>query len=420
MKKRLLNKTLRTYLIASILVLTISAPAFFYLTRYIQIEEAEEMLYLRKHEFEKIYIHQLTSSKIAEWNRWNFDTKIERQSIEKTVISDDYFKNTMDGDMEPYKVLKTPVIIEGEKYTFLTRISMLDSEDTLYNVMLIYLTVILLLLVIMYLITKYYSKRLWKPFQELLEQLESFDLSKPGVINYPKTEIDEFARMNTVIGRLIDRNLSVFNAQKEFVENAAHELQTPLAIMRAKLDNLAQGDLTQNDAASIEALNHSLERLTHLNRNILLLSRMEHDYYSSEENVSVNDMLQHQFEFLAEQLAYSNIQLTLNFKEVNYLKANKSLLEICLSNLLTNAIKHNNKSGTVSVIVDSNSVRIANTGNPEALDATKLYNRFSKNSHNKGSGTGLGLSIVSRIVEINNWRIHYVFENYLHTFIINF
>jgi two-component system sensor histidine kinase ArlS len=417
MTQKLLNKTLRVYILFSILVLVVTAPLFFFLTHYVQQEEADEMLMLRKHEFEKFNLSALKKTDIERWNLWNRDTRLEPLDTQMHAdqFSNAYYPNIMDGDQEPYRVLRSKVEIEETPYLFVARINLLELEETIYSMGLFYLIIVLLLLSGLYVLTRKYSAWLWKPFMRTLEQLEAYDLRSPGKVDFPATNIDEFQRMNSVLEKLIQRNQAVYTTQKEFVENAAHELQTPLAVMRAKLDNFMQEDLSSRDAKALAALNDALERLTQLNKNMLLLSRIEYDAYVSREKVSVNALVSRQMDFLSEQL--TGIQLELLLKETVELQANTSLLEICLSNLLVNAIRHNRENGIMQVIVENASVKIINTGSATALDKEQMFTRFSKRDPGQ-QGTGLGLAIVKRIVELNHWQIIYTFENNLHIFIL--
>ncbi len=419
MTQKLLNKTLRIYIVFSVIVLVITAPLFFILTQYVQLVEADEILLLRKLEFEKYNLKTLKTIDLEKWNLWNRDTRIEMKDFatRDNQFSNEFYPNIMDGDEEPYRILRSPIIIEGHPYLLFQRINMIGSEDTMYSLLALFVTILLLMLVSLFIITGKYSNRLWQPFQETLQQLEAYDIGNPSSINYPDTNIDEFRRMNSVIERLISRNLSVYNTQKEFVENAAHELQTPLAVMRSKLDNLMQEDLSLKEAKTIDALNYSIERLTQLNKNMLLLSRIEYDIYSGQENILLNDVLTRQMDFLSEQL--TDVKTELLLIEPLTVNANKSLLEICLSNLLVNAIRHNVKDGYMKVIIENGSIKIINTGKAESLDNGQLFSRFSKQDNSK-SGTGLGLAIVKRIVELNHWQIDYKFENNLHIFILKF
>lgn len=418
---KLLDRTQRIYALFSAVTLLVTAPLFFFLTRHVQLEEAEEMLMLRKYEFEKIDSRFLHEKDLLQWNTWNRDTRIEAATpgLASNTFANEEFPNIMDGDMEPYRVLRAPIVLDHKTYTFFSRISLLESEETLYILLLFYSGVLLCLFAGLYIITRKLSNRLWRPFHDLLNQLEEYDISRPGSIQYSPSRTDEFNRMNAVVEKLISRNVSAYKNQKEFIENAAHELQTPLAVMRSKLDNLMQEELSSKDASAIHALNLSLDRLTKLNRNMLLLSRMEYDAFHETRDVYVNEVLSAQLDFLSSQLELMNITLETSLEGETCLKVNPDLLEICISNLLSNAIRHNRENGHIHILLDKHHLSVSNTGMNGALDRDKLFGRFSGQGRGD-KGNGLGLAIVKRISELNHWTIAYTFDEGMHTFILSF
>lgn len=422
MRQKLLHKTLRVYTIFSLAVLVITAPVFYYFAENVQHEEAEEALLLREHEFEKFQLPTFKEEDIPKWNEWNRDIKIETadSTITATQFLSGQYPNIMDGDLEPYRTLKTPIVIEGKPYTLFVKVNLLETEDMIFSLLMLYIVIIVLLLAGLFIITKRLSTRLWQPFTSLLEQLEHFEISKPADIAYTKSNIDEFQRLNTVIEKLIARNIIIFNSQKEFLENAAHELQTPLAVMQAKLDNLIQTDtLTLEIAEELEGLNNSLSRLGRINKNLLLLSRIHTDTYPQKQIVVVNGILDNQLTFLKEQYEPKDIEVVTNTTEQLSIKANTVLLEVCIGNLLMNAIKHNMQGGRIKVTIHDRALSISNTAEHGKLPGQNLFKRFAKIDP-ESQGAGLGLAIVKKIADLNQWQLAYSFEDNQHIFSITF
>lgn len=422
MRQKLLHKTLQVYTLFSLAVLIITAPVFYWFAERVQRQEAEEALLLREHEFEKFQLPTFTQANIARWNDWNRDIKIEQADValKSTAITSGKYPNIMDGDLEPYQTLRAPIQIEGNPYTLFIKVNLLETEDMVYSLLMLYIVIIVLLLLGLFVIANWLSSRLWKPFTGLLNQLEHFEINKPVAIQYQQSRIDEFERLNTVIEKLITRNIEIYNGQKEFLENAAHELQTPLAVMQAKLDNLVQSEsLTPELAAELETLNYSLSRLGRINKNLLLLSRIGKDNYLEKETVNLSQLVQHQLSFLAEQYAAGQILVKTDIAPDIAITANPVLLEICTGNLLMNALKHNVDGGQISVSLHGKTLSIANTAIGDELQAQNLFKRFAKINPG-GQGTGLGLAIVKKVADLNQWQLAYVFQNNQHIFSISF
>ncbi len=422
MRRRLLNKTLRVYILFSFLILLISAPMFYFLTERLYLEDADETLILRKNEFIKYSIPAMKASDISIWNKVNRDVKIEESSyaLYKDSI---FYKSYMDSllnENETYRVLMSPVTIDGKVYHLKSRINLVESEDLIKSIAILFFTILALLLTGLFFITKRLSNRLWQPFYATLKQIEHFDIDKSIAPDLLETDIEEFYRLNVSINSLIERNTTIYKSQKEFIENAAHELQTPLAVFQAKLETLMQHpDLTPDQADILLKLAESASRLNRLNKNLLLLSKIDNSHYSEKEKVSLKNIIEKQQEFFMEQADEKKLTITIDVKEDVIIKSNAVLAEILVSNLFLNAIRHNVPDGSVNVLLTQNTLIISNTGSKNQIPAEKLFLRFSKPNHSV-KGSGLGLAIVKKVADLNKWEISYAFNDNLHGFTVKF
>ncbi|MBL0132708.1 MAG: HAMP domain-containing histidine kinase [Chitinophagaceae bacterium] len=421
MNKKLLNKTLKTYLIYSVLILIISAPLFYYATKRLYTKEADDTLLLHKKEFLKYTASTLQYTDIPLWNRFNRNAKIDsvKQTTKDTLFFSSYY-DTLDAEIEPYRELNFPISIQGKPYTYSERINLVETEDLLKNIAILFFAIISILLFGLFFITKKLSLNLWKPFYKTLHQIESFEIDKTKQPDFAETDIEEFNRLNTSIKKLIEKNTIIYKSQKEFIENAAHELQTPLAVFQAKIDTLIQrSDVTQEQSEILDSLNENVSRLNRLNKNLLLLSKMENDSYSDKQTISLTNYIQKNLDFFTEQAKAKSLIIKMELQKDFEIKSNPVLAEVLISNLFLNAIKHNIEGGQIIIAIKENKLVFSNSGQPSPLNTDKLFKRFSKSNPSE-QGTGLGLSIVKKIADINNWTVAYNYENNLHSFSILF
>lgn len=422
MSKKLLNKTVNVYLIFSIVVMLISAPVFYYFSEKLYIDDADEALVLAKKEFIQYSIPHLKINEIPIWNKTNRDSKIQELNprlAKDTIFYKTYF-DKVNHENEPYRVIMGTVRIENKSFTYFSRINLVESEDLIKSIVWLFTIIAFLLLAGLFLISRRLSFKLWKPFYDTLDKIEQFEIDKNIRPNFLQTDIEEFNRLNNAIHKLIDKNTLIYKNQREFVENAAHELQTPLAIFKAKLDTIIQrSDVTEGQFEILENLNEASERLNKLNKNLLLLSKLETQQFASIETVFVNQLIKKQIPFFTEQALARNIEITLEEKEKVLINANPVLMEIVINNLFLNAIKHNIQNGTITIVVTKNTISFSNSGENHPLDETKLFHRFFKNK-TASSGNGLGLSIIKKITKQYNWKISYQFQNNNHFFILKF
>lgn len=421
MTEKLLHKTTRTYLIFSVLILIVSAPLFYYFSEKLYIDEADEALLLRKNEFLKYSIFQLKETDIPVWNKFNRDIKIKDvKEQKKDTFFYTYYYDTLSVENEPYRELNAQVLIQGKPYTYSARINLVETEDLIESIAILFFIIILLLLVGLFIINKKISHSLWKPFYKTLQRIEAFEIDKSNEPKFDDTNIEEFNRLNKSIEKLLTKNTSIYNNQREFIENAAHELQTPLAVFQAKIDTIIQSsDFTNEQYKMLSSLNDGVSRLNRLNKNLLLLSKMENDSYGDKQIIILNDVIGKQFDFFMEQAKAKNLTIKTVLNETVALQSNPVLAEILISNLFLNAIKHNITDGQIVITLSNNALIFTNAGQKTPLVTDKLFNRFSKSNPSE-QGNGLGLAIIKKIADLNNWTISYKFINNLHFFSITF
>jgi signal transduction histidine kinase len=264
-------------------------------------------------------------------------------------------------------------------------------------------------------ITRSYSRKIWLPFYETLKTLRSFDLKNNKSINLAEARIDEFKELNNSIAELTQNSVDAYRSQKEFTENASHELQTPVAVLKSKIDLLLQDpSLTSEQADAISHLLQPLSRLSHINRNLLLFAKIENYSYVDEEDIDINGLLVVLIDQIRE---YTAIEIEFYSTKDLRVRANRTLVEIMLNNLLVNAVRYGNNK-KVSADLRDNRLIISNTGET-SLDTGKLFKRYI-NASPDSPGSGLGLAIVAEICEKNLWTYAYEFKDREHKFSIVF
>ena len=207
--------------------------------------------------------------------------------------------------------------------------------------------------------------------------------------------------------------------QKEFIENASHELQTPIAIFQSKLDDLMQRPgLTKKEAETIQELESTSKRMARLNKNLLLLSKIDNYQYADVEQVDLAELINNHVAVLKPMARLEHIAMILELENL-FLEANFTLIEILITNLLHNAIRYSLKNEQVHITLKTRTLTITNTGNKLKMDAGKMMERFKKESTDPAS-SGLGLAIVKKICERYHYQISYSYENNLHTFRVIF
>jgi len=418
---KLLNRSIRSYLVYSCIIVLISVPVIYFVIQQIVYEEVDEGLVAQKEEIVQNFKKLSGNTTLPEANALGIElipssTVVERDSFYNVVSFDRISREQL-----PYRVIQGGAVIANRPYILRLKHSLVDNEDLIQSIVIV-MTVLLLLIVAGFLmINRIISKKIWKPFYNTMNKLNHFELERNEIPGFDNTPIEEFTDLNNSITTLIQRNRSVFQSQKEFTENAAHEMQTPLAILQGKLELLMQtSPLNAEQAGLISGLADASQRMNRLNRSLLLLAKIENNQFLEKERIpldaTINKMVD-QFAFLSEE---KNISVQHHPSAGITLDANRSLIEILISNLITNAIRHAPPGGSI-VIGQENSDRliIKNTAKNGALDDSLIFHRF-RNESSDNNSTGLGLAIADKICSLYNFHLHYSFADNMHLFSVKF
>ena len=421
--KRLLNRTLLYYTIFATIILLLSTPFLYWMMEKLYTDDVDEAIMLRKKEFETNNQQSLTIADIAVWNKFNRDIRILPDTVvsyPKDTIIQQIILDALVPEWEPYRVLYTDEMIENQRYVLMIQLNMVESDDLIRTILKLYIGLLFVLLLVISLVTAFISNLLWKPFYDTLEKVKQFNIEQQRQPQFIASKIREFEELNSSVQKLIQSNLQSYASQKTFTQNAAHELQTPLAIFNSKLDLLLQDkSLTEPQSKILESLYTAASRLSRINKNLLLLAKIENNQFAEVTTFTLNSLVIEVLPYFTEQAEQKSLTIEqINLNEI-VLQANQGLAEIMVNNLLLNAIRHNIDQGDIEISLKDQQLVISNTGLPQALEDKNLFKRFGKNSAEAHS-SGLGLAIVKEICDRYGWQVHYQFIENRHFFSISF
>ena len=321
----------------------------------------------------------------------------------------------------PFALLSSQFEWNRDKYIVSAYVSSTEISHLTIKVFITETVILLLLLLSIVLLNKRNSQILWKPFFDTLTRVKEFDVTRNESINLPnETNTKEFKELNKAFGDLIEKvNIAYYN-QKQFVDNASHEMQTPLAIIRSKLELLInQPGLTESTAAQLGDITEANDKLSQMNRTLLLLAKIENNQFLNTESINFSNLLHKEVSLLKKHYDDDFPELIASITDDVTLVANLSLLEILIHNLVINAVEHNIQGGSISINLSNSLLIIENTGLPLSQPAQTLFERFKKGSH-KSRTTGLGLALVKQICVLYNYNVMYTYANGLHKIEVNF
>ena len=301
----------------------------------------------------------------------------------------------LEDEDEPVRVMCTAFRMpDGQYYELKLMISILERDD-MVEAMLWYLGALFLLFLICTSIgIQLVLKGVFRPLHRLLDWLHCIQPGKevPPLDN--PTKIREFRQLSDAALDMGNRSYKAYEEQKQFIENASHELQTPLAIVRGKVELLAESEgMTEQQMEQLDEIYATLGRAVKLNKSLLLLSRIENGQYTEMEDVSVDEILDELLPDLMDIYEHKQVRLIRKREEQPFIiRCNHSLAQILVSNLVKNSLLHNREGGELQVLTTPTSLVIKNTGDVP-LDGEKLFRRFYHGMDGKKDSTGLGLAL---------------------------
>jgi len=418
-------------LATTIVVLLITGIIYYQAISWILTRQKDKDLNVEEQEvFEYVALnHHLPQTFESNDQQITF-TAVQPGSVKREYINTDYYKrwdrekgnrhhkHRSDGEYESGRGLISSVMVGDKYYKILIVESKVETEDLIRLIFTITIAVILFLLLVLLVTNRFILNRLWKPFYNIMKELRLFNIADTRGIPKLDTDIDEFEELNTVVVDMAAKAKHEYKDLKIFTENASHELMTPIAVINSKLDTLIQTEnFSERQSKLLSDLYGAVSRLNRLNQSLLLLVKIENRLLHERQQLNLHELAEEmvmQFEeiFQDKQL---KVSCTLNDKEIY---ASPYLTEVLLSNLISNAIRHNYIGGEVVINLTADSLLVQNTGNEVELNEAKIFTRFHKSSGSEGSG--LGLTISKQICENFGFALTYSFEGLYHTFRVEF
>lgn len=211
----------------------------------------------------------------------------------------------------------------------------------------------------------------------------------------------EISPLVASFNRVLERLERGYRLQQEFLANAAHELKTPLALIRAQIE------LPVDDISTRDALLSDVDYMTRQVQQLLLLAEASEANNYRFTLVTVKDLVQEVMAYLQRMADTAGVDLAVfdTAGEVSW-QADRGALFTLLKNLLENAIQHAPAKTTVSVVIQSDAVTVRDCG--PGIDAEQLplmFERFWRGAHRRDHGAGLGLAICQEIALAHGWRL---------------
>ncbi len=313
-------------------------------------------------------------------------------------------RNNEDEEGEVYMEYSRIVTVNGKTWMLRLRQPLIEVSDLVVAILGGLLLLLLILFVLVFLLQDRLNHSAWKEFEDTLQQIEAYNLHRDSMLEPPFSHIEEFRRLNRALQAMSQRLGGEYRALREFTENASHEIQTPLSIALIQLDELLQAPMAEEQTLKISETIQTLKRLSSLNRSLILLTKIENQQFRDPSDVDFGRVIQERIRELDPIIRSRSLTVTLAETSPFHWRMNETLAAILVSNLMSNAIRHNEEGGDIHIRISEKELFISNSGPLSELDQDNIFRRFIKGD---SRSFGLGLAIVDQICRSYGLAIRY-------------
>ena len=408
---KLTTKTSLSFISLSTIFFLIGSVFMYFAVRSILAEDLSSRLY------------QMQGNFIDNINSKNDINSASNQHVfinESFVINTTQFSDTVLIENDKY-VLYRKICFYHNFQNKIYKVEILQSQAQtdllIWRIVILNVALAMVFFLIIFFLNQISVRRGLKVFYSTVRKLENFNISKPELMYFENSEIDELKKLTEVLKTMSIKISGDFNDQKEYTENVSHEIQTPLAIISSKADELLQSEnLKKEEMEQLEIIMNTTSRLAKINQALILLTKIDNSFYTDQSVISIDKIIHEKLDFFSDLILERKISLKINICNGLDYKMNRYLADTLFLNIIKNAIMHNNQNGSIDIVLEGNLLQIINTGQ-KLLNKENIFKRFVR-SNNKDS-LGIGLSIVKKICNFYYIDIDYSFDE-KHRFNLNF
>lgn len=417
---KLLARTNRYYIFFSIVTYAIVAGSFYIVIEYLIYKEVDQRLEVERKDFE----HFITTHGYWDESCYFVEDKINLAPIAVDAKVAPSFRDTLminrySNELVPFREYRFFNRAGTQAYVVSIRKSLIESNELLQFITVVMLVALSVGLVLLYWFQTRISKTLWKPFYDTLSKAKSFDVNEGQGLTLPNEDIHEFTELNSSLTKMTTKIADDYRNLKEFTENASHEIQTPLALINSRVEELIQAkNMSGETMRWIQDIHESTMRLSRLNQALLLLTKIENRQFHDKETLDLSAIVNTKLGELDEIFTHKQITVSHKVSAPFIVNIHPALADVLLTNLLNNAVKHNLPvNGRLSILSENSQLTFANTGPALTTPTQELFERFRKQNATSGS-LGLGLAIVKTICTVYDLDITYSTNDEMHAIVI--
>ncbi len=266
---KLFTKYNRVNVSATIFTFVLGSIAFYFVLDYVLSRQLKETL--RSEQFEIVHYveehHALPEIQNTRHQWITVEKSIEK--LDKPQFKNIGYYNERDKENQSAKQLLFNIEVAGQNYLITVNKSEAETEELLKLIILVTIGMIALMLLFNYFINRRLINKLWQPFYKTIDDIKQYQVSDKQPMRLSNERIDELNLLNDSLNKMTQSIYREYAALKSFTENASHEMQTPLAVIRSKIDLLLQqSELNEQSLQQILSIEDAAKRLSKLHQSL--------------------------------------------------------------------------------------------------------------------------------------------------------
>ncbi|REC43380.1 sensor histidine kinase [Chryseobacterium pennipullorum] len=344
----------------------------------------------------------------------------DSKDIKEKIIEEKYIWNkSIQSYINKITVTTYPVIHQKKYAVTSVRYITIIENDFLMSIIMVIAWIMVFLIILTIIVSILVSKKILEPFYQAMDEIKKFRLRDNHSLDLMETETEELQSLNKFLLKMTESSKKDYHLLEELSENTSHELQTPLASIKGKIELLMDSELSEQQLTTLSLMNDELDRLSSINQSLILLAKLEHFEKNDSHLINFSALLQERLYYFEDIFEIQNLTVITDIQDDVHLHFDKNLATIVLNNLINNSKRHNIENGSISVVLTEQYFEISNSGNPPSIPTEDVFKRFKRGNPNQNS-IGIGLALVKKILEIYDIEVAYEFANNLHKVKINF
>lgn len=412
---KLISKINHNFVSLAVLILFVGGVIFYIMLRKLMLDQIDNRLIDSKTLIVSKFDDFLKQPEHFVWNEELINVSAqETLAGNNTLLSDTLLLNLQTEEYLAFRKLEFQQNWEGSNYNIKIFKELSFTDNLTLRIMMLLSLLAIFFMFSFFLVFRFVAETSLFDFFDTVKKVRGFKVDETGDFELVESDVDEFEKLNDVLRFMTKKIQTDYKSLKEFTENASHEIQTPLAIIQNKVEQLIQNEnITESQIESFSEILEATSRLSKLNKGLAQLVRIENGQYIDIEKVDIKLIVQNNIDQLEDMIVAKSITVNTDFESVELIDINPNLAELLIFNLMKNAVKHNVTSGVINVKMHNKELIISNSGLNKELDIDNLYKRFVKGSESKS--LGLGLAIVQKICKTYEVDLSYYFKSDLHT-----